>query len=332
MHILVSGGTGFIGSHTVVELLNNGCDVTVFDNLSNSKASVIDKIEKLTGKRPAFFKCDMNNKAGMNRVFSSAHFDAVIHFAGYKAVGESVEKPLMYYENNICGTLVLLDMMKKYGVENLIFSSSATVYGIPEKCPVTESSPLSTLNPYGRTKLMIEDILRDVASADKTFSTVLLRYFNPVGCHPSGLISEDPNGIPNNLMPRIIQAVRGQIPELTVFGDDYDTRDGTCIRDYIHVVDLAKGHVAALDYVTSHKGSVAINLGTGNGCTVLELIKSFERVNNLKVPYSIAGRREGDSPAVYADISLAKELLGWTAGLGLDDMCRDAWKGACMNG
>ncbi|MBQ3894115.1 MAG: UDP-glucose 4-epimerase GalE, partial [Clostridia bacterium] len=328
----VSGGTGFIGSHTVVELLNNGCDVTVFDNLSNSKASVIDKIEKLTGKRPAFFKCDMNNKTGMNRVFSSAHFDAVIHFAGYKAVGESVEKPLMYYENNICGTLVLLDMMKKYGVENLIFSSSATVYGIPEKCPVTESSPLSTLNPYGRTKLMIEDILRDVASADKTFSTVLLRYFNPVGCHPSGLISEDPNGIPNNLMPRIIQAVRGQIPELTVFGDDYDTRDGTCIRDYIHVVDLAKGHVAALDYVTSHKGSVAINLGTGKGCTVLELLKSFERVNNLKVPYSIAGRREGDSPAVYADTSLAKELLGWTAGLGLDDMCRDAWKGACMNG
>ncbi len=332
MHILVSGGTGFIGSHTVVELLNTGCEVTVFDNLSNSKASVIGRIEKLTGKRPAFFKCDMNNKAGMNRVFSSAHFDAVIHFAGYKAVGESVEKPLMYYENNICGTLVLLDMMKKYGVENLIFSSSATVYGIPEKCPVTENSPLSTLNPYGRTKLMIEEILRDVAAADSSFSTVLLRYFNPVGCHASGLISEDPNGIPNNLMPRIIQAVRGQIPELTVYGDDYDTRDGTCIRDYIHVVDLAKGHVAALDYVTTHKGSVAVNLGTGNGCTVLELIKSFERVNNLKVPYSISGRREGDSPAVYADTSLAKELLGWTAELGIDDMCRDAWKGACMNG
>ncbi|MBO7398035.1 MAG: UDP-glucose 4-epimerase GalE [Clostridia bacterium] len=332
MHILVSGGTGFIGSHTVVELLNTGCEVTVFDNLSNSKASVIGRIEKLTGKRPAFFKCDMNDRRGMNKVFSSAHFDAVIHFAGYKAVGESVEKPLMYYENNICGTLVLLDMMKKYGVENLIFSSSATVYGIPEKCPVTESSPLSTLNPYGRTKLMIEEILRDVAAADSSFSTVLLRYFNPVGCHASGLISEDPNGIPNNLMPRIIQAVRGQIPELTVYGDDYDTRDGTCIRDYIHVVDLAKGHVAALDYVTTHKGSVAVNLGTGNGCTVLELIKSFERVNNLKVPYSISGRREGDSPAVYADTSLAKELLGWNAELGIDDMCRDAWKGACMNG
>ncbi len=328
MRILVTGGTGFIGSHTVVRLIENGIDVTVFDNLYNSKITVLDKIEKITGVRPDFRLCDMTDRDSLEIIFKEAHFDAVIHFAGYKAVGESVEKPLMYYDNNITGTLNLLELMEKYNVKNLIFSSSATVYGIPDKCPIEESAPLFCLNPYGRTKLMIEEILRDLCIADKDFSAVLLRYFNPVGCHPSGLIAENPNGIPNNLMPRIIQAAKGEIPELKVFGDDYDTRDGTCIRDYIHVVDLADGHVAAVDYVIKNKGSIAVNLGTGNGFTVLELIKTFERVNGVKVPYSIAPRREGDSMESFADTRLAKKVFGWETKLSVEDMCRDAWKGA----
>ncbi len=328
MRILVSGGCGYIGSHTVIRLIENGYDVTVFDNLYNSKITVLDKIEKITGVRPDFVLCDMTDIASLEAIFRDSHFDAVIHFAGYKAVGESIEKPLMYYDNNITGTLNLLELMEKYNVKNLIFSSSATVYGLPEKCPVDEKSPLFCLNPYGRTKLMIEQILLDLCNADKDFSAVMLRYFNPVGAHPSGLIAEDPNGIPNNLMPRIISAAKGKIKELKVFGDDYDTRDGTCIRDYIHVLDLADGHVAALNYVFKHKGNIAVNLGTGNGYTVLELIKTFEKVNGVKVPYSIAPRREGDSKSTYADNSFAKEILGWEAKLGVEDMCRDAWKGA----
>ncbi|MBO4261703.1 MAG: UDP-glucose 4-epimerase GalE [Clostridia bacterium] len=328
MKILVSGGCGYIGSHTGIRLIENGYDVTIFDNLYNSKITVLDKIEKITGVRPDFVLCDMTDRESLEAIFKEDHFDAVIHFAGYKAVGESVEKPLMYYDNNITGTLNLLELMEKYGVKNLIFSSSATVYGLPEKCPVDENSPLFCLNPYGRTKLMIEQILLDLCAADKDFSAVMLRYFNPVGAHPSGLIAEDPNGIPNNLMPRIISAAKGEIKELKVFGDDYDTRDGTCIRDYIHVLDLADGHVAALNYVFKHKGNVAVNLGTGNGYTVLELIKTFEKVNGVKVPYSIAPRREGDSKSTYADNTYAKKLLGWEAKLGVEDMCRDAWKGA----
>ncbi|MBP5312776.1 MAG: UDP-glucose 4-epimerase GalE [Clostridia bacterium] len=328
MKILVSGGAGYIGSHTVIRLIENGYDVTVFDNLYNSKITVLDKIEKITGTRPDFRLCDMTERKSLEAIFREDKYDAVIHFAGYKAVGESIEKPLMYYDNNINGTLVILELMEKYGVKNLIFSSSATVYGLPEKCPVDETAPLFCLNPYGRTKLFIEEILRDLCAADKDFSAVLLRYFNPVGAHPSGLIAEDPNGIPNNLMPRIIQAAKGEIPELQVFGDDYDTRDGTCIRDYIHVLDLADGHVAALDYAFKNKGSIPINLGTGKGYTVLELINAFEKVNGIRVPYSIAPRREGDSKSTYADNSLAKKLLGWEAKLNVEDMCRDAWRGA----
>lgn len=328
MRILVSGGAGFIGSHTVVRLIENGYDVTVFDNLYNSKITVLDKIEKITGVRPDFRLCDMLDYDSLENIFKEDHYDAVIHFAGYKAVGESIEKPLMYYDNNIRGTLNLLELMSKYNVKNLIFSSSATVYGIPDKCPVDETAKLFCLNPYGRTKLMIEEILRDLCIADKDFAAVLLRYFNPVGAHPSGLIAEDPNGIPNNLMPRIIQAAKGEIKELKVFGNDYETRDGTCIRDYIHVLDLADGHVAALNYVFKNRGSVAVNLGTGNGLTVLELINAFEKVNNIKVPHSFAPRREGDSMSTYADASLAKKLFGWEAKLTVDDMCRDAWKGA----
>ena len=332
MNVLVSGGTGYIGSHTVNELLACGHNVIIFDNFYNSKRDVLEKIYRISGKRPLFYECDMRDEAALRVIFSENRIDAVIHFAGYKAVGESVEKPLMYYENNLGGTFVLLKLMKEFGVSRIIFSSSATVYGIPESCPVKEDAPLYCLNPYGRTKLMIEEIMRDVAAADDSFSVVLLRYFNPVGAHPSGLLREDPNGIPNNLMPRVIQAAKGQIPKLSVFGDDYDTRDGTCIRDYIHVVDLAKGHVAALNYVSEHTGSVAVNLGTGNGFTVLELINTFMRVNNIKVPYEIAARREGDSPAVYADASLARELFGWEAKLSLEDMARDALRGAESDG
>lgn len=330
MKVLVTGGTGYIGSHTAVELINAGHEVVIFDNLYNSKKNAIDKIEKITGIRPKFYNCDMLDKKKLERIFKAHKFDCVIHFAGYKAVGESVAKPLMYFENNIQGTINILNLMEKYGVKNLIFSSSATVYGFAEKMPIKEDFPLSVSNPYGRTKLDIEDIIRDYCVANKEFSAVLLRYFNPVGAHESALLHEDPNGIPNNLMPRIIQAAKGEIDHLSVFGKDYPTKDGTCVRDYIHVVDLARGHVLALDYVVKNKGAKAINLGTGNGFTVLELINAFEKVNNVKVPYVITDRRPGDATESYADNSLAKELLHWDATHTVEDMCRDAMRGACQ--
>lgn len=328
MNVLVSGGTGFIGSHTVVELINNGDKVTIFDNLSNSKAEVIDRIEKITSVRPKFFECDMLDKEALRKVFESDKFDAVIHFAGFKAVGESVEKPLMYFTNNIIGTLNILELMAEFNVKKIIFSSSATVYGFAEKMPIKEDFPLSVSNPYGRTKLMIEDMLRDYCFAHKDFTAVLLRYFNPVGAHASGLLFEDPNGIPNNLMPRIIKAAKGEMECLKVFGDDYPTRDGSCIRDYIHVVDLAKGHVKAIGYAMNHTGAEAVNLGTGNGYSVFDMINTFENSTGVKVPYVVEGRRPGDAAESYADPSKAKEIFGWEAKLSLSDMCRDAWKGA----
>ena len=328
MRILVSGGTGFIGSHTCVELLNTGHEVVIFDNFYNSKPEALDKIEKICGKRPVFYECDMLDEAALDRIFDAHAIDVVIHFAGYKAVGESVNEPVKYFYNNITGTLCLLRSMQRHKVKNIIFSSSATVYGMPETVPIRESFPLGVTNPYGRTKLMIEEILRDLCMSDGEWSAVLLRYFNPVGGHDSGLLREDPNGIPNNLMPRIMQAAKGEIEYLSVLGDDYDTPDGTCIRDYIHVVDLAKGHVSALDYTVTHKGAVAVNLGTGNGYSVLELVHTFERVNNIKVPYKIVGRRAGDVAKCYADTALAERLFGWKASHGIEEMCRDSWKGA----
>lgn len=328
MNILVSGGTGFIGSHTCVELLNAGHEVVAFDNFYNSKPETLDKIERICAKRPVFYECDMLDEAGLDRIFDAHRIDAVIHFAGYKAVGESVEQPIKYFYNNITGTLCLLRSMERHRVRRIIFSSSATVYGTPESVPIRENFPLGVTNPYGRTKLMIEEILRDLCASDGTWSAVLLRYFNPVGCHASGMLREDPNGIPNNLMPRIIQAAKGEIPFLSVLGNDYETRDGTCIRDYIHVVDLAKGHVSALDYACTHKGAVAVNLGTGNGYSVLELVRTFERVNQVKVPFEIAPRRPGDVPQCYADTALAEKLFGWKAERGIEEMCRDSWKGA----
>ena len=328
MRILVSGGTGFIGSHTCVELISAGHEVIIFDNFYNSSPETVDHIETICGVRPKLYECDMLDEAALDRIFDENEIDAVIHFAGYKAVGESVAEPIKYFHNNITGTLCLLRSMVRHGVKKMIFSSSATVYGIPETVPIKEDAPLGVTNPYGRTKFMIEDILRDVCASDASWSVVLLRYFNPVGCHESGLLHENPKGIPNNLMPRILQAAKGEIEYLSVFGADYNTSDGTCVRDYIHVVDLAKGHVCAVDYASSHSGDVAVNLGTGTGYTVFELIKNFENETGIKVPYKVAERRPGDVEQCYADTSLAKELFGWSAKLGVADMCRDSWKGA----
>ncbi len=328
MNILVSGGTGFIGSHTCVELIEAGHEVVIFDNFYNSSPETVDHIETICGKRPKLYECDMLDEAALDKIFDENDIDAVIHFAGYKAVGESVAKPVMYFHNNITGTLCLLRSMTRHNVKKLIFSSSATVYGVPEFVPINESSPLGVTNPYGRTKLIIEDMLRDLCASDPEWSVVLLRYFNPVGCHETGLLHENPKGIPNNLMPRILQAAKGEIDHLSVFGADYDTKDGTCVRDYIHVVDLAKGHVCAVEYSEKNNGSVAINLGTGNGYTVFELINNFEKANGIKVPYVVEGRRAGDVAQCYADTALAKELLGWEAKLGVFEMCRDSWKGA----
>ncbi len=325
MAILVTGGAGYIGSHTCIELLNAGEEIVVMDNFYNSKPRAVELIKEISGKDFKFYEADMCNEADMDKIFAENEIEAVIHFAGYKAVGESVREPLMYFKNNLGGTFVLLETMKKYGCKKLIFSSSATVYGIPETVPVDESFPLSAINPYGRTKLVIEDMCRDLCASDSEWSVALLRYFNPIGAHSSGKIGEDPNGIPNNLMPIIINVCTGKQEKLSVFGKDYPTPDGTCIRDYIHVVDLALGHLAALKSVREKKGAIPYNLGTGNGYSVLQIIETFERVNDIKIPYVIADRRPGDAAECYSVPEKAKKELGWSATHTLDEMCRDAW-------
>ena len=326
MSVLLTGGTGFIGSHTAVELIEAGYSVVIADDLSNSEKSVVDRIEEITGVRPTFYQIDVTDKAALQKVFEEQDIDTVIHFAGFKAVGESVEKPLEYYRNNLDTTLTLLETMRSFGCKNIIFSSSATVYSLSDDVPVTEESgPLGCTNPYGWTKYMIEQILRDVAMADPEMSVVLLRYFNPIGAHESGLIGEKPAGIPNNLMPYITQVAQGIRERLSVFGDDYDTPDGTGVRDYIHVVDLAKGHLAALKYADGHKGCEVFNLGTGRGYSVLDLVKTFEKVNGVEIPYVITDRRPGDIALCYADTAKAEKVLGWKAEKGIEDMCRDSW-------
>jgi len=325
MAILVTGGAGYIGSHTCVELLDSGYEIVVLDNFLNSKPESLNRIKKITGKDFPFYEVDLLDREGVKRVFKENKIDAVIHFAGLKAVGESVEQPLRYYHNNITGTLILCEEMQAAGVKKLVFSSSATVYGNPKSVPIREDFPLHTTNPYGSTKLMIEDILRDLFVADKEWSIALLRYFNPIGAHKSGLIGEDPNGIPNNLMPYIAQVAAGKLECLSVFGNDYNTPDGTGVRDYIHVVDLSKGHLKAVEKVMKDAGVDAYNLGTGTGYSVLDAVDAFERVNGVKVNYKIAPRRPGDIAECYADPKKAKELLGWEAKLGIDEMCRDSW-------
>ncbi len=326
MSVLLTGGTGFIGSHTAVELIEAGHSVVIADNLSNSEKSVVDRIKEITGVRPYFYQIDVADKAALQKAFEEQDIDTVIHFAGFKAVGESVEKPLEYYRNNLDTTLTLLETMRSFGCKNIIFSSSATVYSLSDDVPVTEESgPLGCTNPYGWTKYMIEQILRDVAKADPEMSVVLLRYFNPIGAHESGLIGEKPAGIPNNLMPYITQVAQGIRERLSVFGDDYDTPDGTGVRDYIHVVDLAKGHLAALKYADGHKGCEVFNLGTGRGYSVLDLVKTFEKVNGVEIPYVITDRRPGDIALCYADTAKAEKVLGWKAEKGIEDMCRDSW-------
>lgn len=326
MAILVTGGAGYIGSHTCVELLEAGKEIIVVDNFSNSKPESIRRVNELTGKMIELYELDILDKEGLNRLFEENEIEAVIHFAGLKAVGESVSIPLSYYHTNITGTLNLCEVMREHGVKKLVFSSSATVYGDPEITPIKESSPLSATNPYGRTKLMIEEILRDLYVSDDTWSISLLRYFNPIGAHHSGRIGEDPNGIPNNLMPYITQVAVGKRDHLSVFGDDYNTPDGTGVRDYIHVVDLAKGHLAALDYVLDHEGIEAVNLGTGIGYSVLNVVKAFETATDQSVPYVITARRPGDIATCYADPEKAKLLFGWKTEKSIEEMCRDSWK------
>lgn len=324
MKILLTGGMGFIGSHTAVVLLEAGYDVVLYDNLSNADRSVLDRFEIIAGRRPQFIEGDIRDKAAMTAALRGV--DAVIHFAGLKAVGESVHKPIEYFDNNVHGTLVLLEAMRETGVSRLIFSSSSTVYGTPETLPLTEDCPTGkATNPYGRTKLHIEEILSDVCRAYPDFSAVCLRYFNPIGAHPSGLIGEDPNGIPNNLLPYVARVANGILPKLRVFGSDYPTPDGTGVRDYIHVMDLADGHAKAVPFVMSHTGWTAINLGCGRGYSVLEIIRAFESASGKKVPFEVAPRREGDIAANWADPSRAQQLLGWKATRNIDDMCRDAW-------
>ena len=327
MNILVTGGTGYIGSHTVVELINEGHDVVVVDNFFNSKPDVLDKIKLITGKEVKFYEVDCCDEEKMEVIFKENKIDGAIHFAGYKAVGESVSKPIMYYENNILSTLVLCKLLNKYDCKKLIFSSSATVYGDPHTVPIKEDFPLGpTTNPYGSTKLMIEGILKDLYISDHTWNIVLLRYFNPIGAHSSYLLGENPKGIPNNLMPYINKVAVGELECLGVFGDDYDTHDGTGVRDFIHVVDLAKGHVKALKKLTDDSDVYVYNLGTGNGFSVLDLVKTYEKVNNLKLNYVIKDRRPGDIAACYADSAKAKEELGWEASKTSEDMCRDSYQ------
>ena len=327
MSILVTGGAGFIGSHTAVELLNAGRDIVIIDNFSNSKPEVLDKIREITGKDFKFYEVDYLNRKELEKVFEENKIEAVLNFAGYKAVGESVKKPLEYYENNISGALVLLETMRKYNVKKFIFSSSATVYGEPERIPLTEDCKIGgTTNPYGTTKLFIEQILQDLYKSDNTWDIAILRYFNPVGAHESGLIGEEPQGIPNNLMPYIVRVASGELKELSIFGNDYDTPDGTGVRDYIHVVDLAKGHLAALNKLDKEgKGLYIYNLGTGTGYSVLDMVKSFEEITGNKVPYKITQRRPGDIATCYSDTKKAKEELGWEAKKGIKEMCEDSW-------
>lgn len=326
MSILVTGGAGYIGSHTVVELINRGYDPIIVDDLSNSKIEVLYRIEKITGKKPNFYKINLLDKDKMEEVFLKENITDVIHFAGFKAVGESVAKPLMYYNNNLNSTINLIDLMIKYSVNNLVFSSSATVYGNPKVLPLNEDCEVGGVtNPYGRTKYMIECILKDVQLANPSLNVAILRYFNPIGAHESGLIGEDPNGIPNNLMPYISQVAVGKLECLGVFGNDYDTKDGTGVRDYIHVVDLATGHIAALDKLNENPGYVTYNLGTGNGTSVLEMIKAFEEANNIKVPYMIKERRAGDIASCYADCKKANEELKWSAKKTVKEACKDSW-------
>ena len=326
MSILVTGGAGFIGSHTVVELLENGENIIIVDNFCNSAPKVLDKIKEITNKDFKFYEVDLLDEKNLEKIFQENEIEAVIHFAALKAVGESVENPIEYYHNNVTGTIILLKLMKKYNCKKVVFSSSATVYGNPASLPIKEDFPLSTTNPYGSTKLMMEQVLQDVCVSDKDFSVAILRYFNPIGAHESGLIGESPNGIPNNIMPYILKVANGEYEALTVFGNDYNTPDGTGIRDYIHVVDLAKGHLKALDKIRQEKGAKIYNLGTGNGYSVLDLVTNFEKVNNVKVNYKIGERRPGDIDACYADSSKAKEELGWVARYGIEEMCRDAWR------
>lgn len=326
MKILVTGGTGYIGSHTCVELIKAGYEPVIADNLYNSKSVVLDRIELITGKRPVFYKADVCDREALCKIFDEHDIKAVIHFAGLKAVGESCEKPLEYYRNNIDSTLTLCEVCREKGVKKIVFSSSATVYGTCEEMPLREDMPTGATNPYGRTKLFIEHILRDTAAADSEWTVALLRYFNPIGAHESGLIGEDPKGIPNNLMPFIAQVAVGKREKLNVFGNDYPTPDGTGVRDYLHVVDLAKGHVKAIEWALANTGCEAINLGTGTGYSVLEIRDAFVRSTGVEIPYTIAPRRSGDVATVYADAAKAKELLGWEAKLSLEKMCEDTWR------
>ena len=331
MKILVTGGAGYIGSHTVVLLMEAGYEVVIFDNFCNSSIESIKRVEKIVGQEVTFIEGDIRCRDDLEKVFSTYKIDAVIHFAGLKAVGESVEQPIRYYDNNISGTVILCEVMAKYNCKSIIFSSSATVYGDPHTTPILENFPTSATNPYGRSKLFIEEILRDIYVSDSEWKVVLLRYFNPVGAHKSGTIGEDPNGIPNNLMPFIAQTAVGKREYLSVFGDDYDTPDGTGVRDYIHVVDLAQGHVNALDRLENFSDVMTINLGTGKGYSVLEMVKAFEKASGMQVPYKIAPRRAGDIATCFADPSYAKEILDWEAQRGIEEMCEDGWRWQSQN-
>ena len=326
MAILITGGAGYIGSHTCIEMINAGYEVVVVDNLDNSNEESLKRVEKITGTPVKFYKEDVRDKVALRRIFSENKIEAVIHFAGLKAVGESVREPIMYYDNNLQNTIALLEVMNEFGVKKIVFSSSATVYGVATEMPLTEDMPLGAINPYGRTKYFIEEILRDLYVADKDWCIALLRYFNPIGAHKSGLIGEDPKGIPNNLMPYISQVAVGKLEKLHVFGNDYNTVDGTGVRDYIHVVDLAQGHVKAIDWALGNKGCEAFNLGTGNGTSVLQLRDAFVKASGIDVPYVIDPRRPGDPDEVYADATKAKEVLGWEANLGIEEMCEDTWR------
>ena len=332
MKILVTGGAGYIGSHTCVELLNSGYEVVVMDNLYNASAKALDRVQQITGKTLTFYEADMLDQPAMDKIFEAEKPDAVIHFAGYKAVGESVVKPIEYYHNNMTGTLLLCDTMRKHGVKNIIFSSSATVYGDPLEIPITEECPKqSPTNPYGQTKTMLEQVLMDIHRADPEWNVTLLRYFNPIGAHKSGLIGEDPKGIPNNLLPYVAQVAIGKLKCVGVFGNDYDTPDGTGVRDYIHVVDLARGHVKAIEKFKENKGVLIYNLGTGNGYSVLQVIEAFGKACGKKIPYEIKPRRAGDIATCYSDATLAKKELGWEAEYGIDEMCADSWRWQSMN-